>query len=264
MMRFNWLHRGHTQDVATVEELVKELETYGYYSVLLTYHSKADDYFIKAARVLTNKQKIKLMLAIRTYAISPEYLSMICKSLNHISKEKITLNVCSGDFDNGEPDVLDNLVDSGPFLTAPKRAEYTDKWMEKFLKLKDFNVPDIYMAGHSEYTKNMAVHYNATHISMYDMYLKDLKKQDRIINKKQLITIVAVVRETQEEANLFFNEHVSKGSPQIYTFCGTKEYVKAKIKDIESMGGTEILLSRHINDNQVQLVHETIKELACE
>jgi hypothetical protein len=89
MMRFNWLHRGYTQDVATVEELIKELDGYGYYSVLLTYHSKADDYFIKAARVLTNKQKIKLMLAIRTYAISPEYLSMICKSLNHISNEKI-------------------------------------------------------------------------------------------------------------------------------------------------------------------------------
>jgi alkanesulfonate monooxygenase SsuD/methylene tetrahydromethanopterin reductase-like flavin-dependent oxidoreductase (luciferase family) len=264
MMRFNWLHRGYTQDVATVEELIKELDSYGYYSVLLTYHSKADDYFIKAARVLTNKQKIKLMLAIRTYAISPEYLSMICKSLNHISNEKITLNVCSGDFDNGEPDVLDNLVDPGPFLTAPKRAEYTDKWMEKFLNLKDFNVPEIYMAGHSEHTKNMALHYNATHISMFDMYLNDLKKDDRVTNKKQLITIVAVVRETQEEADLFFNEHVKKGAHQIYTFCGTKEYLKAKIKDIESMGGTEILLSRHMNDNQVQLVHETIKELSCE
>ena len=42
-MRFHWMDRGECDNSSKIKQLSEELEEYGYYSLLLTYHSKQTD-----------------------------------------------------------------------------------------------------------------------------------------------------------------------------------------------------------------------------
>lgn len=260
-MRFHWLTRGEDDSTEYLRLLSSELDRCHYHSMLLVYHSKMPDNIVKAARVMSGKEKIKYMFAIRTYAISPEYMAMICKSLNQIAPNKIMLNVVSGDIHSDETSIQD-LVYNKDVLTPELRLDYTDQWVEKFLSIDILrSFPEIVMAGHSEKTRLMAKKYNSTHVSMLDSHLEYIKKNDIVVNEKQMATTVIVVRETEEEADIFFNKFIKDDPCNGYMICGTKEQVKNKIKSLEELGITDILTSKHIEDDQVNLTNETIKEI---
>ena len=259
-MKFHWMIRGEKSDLKFLSSFSTEINSFGYYSMLLTYHSTLPDNFIKSARALSEKEKIKYMLAIRTYAISPEFMSMICKSFNEISKDRLMLNIVSGDIHSDENPIND-LVMIGDIVDTPeKRLIYTDNWMDKFLKIKNFNnKPEIVMSGHSNITRDMAIKYNATHLSMYDMYKDYMNTENPIINSKQMISLCFVVRKTQEEADLFF-ESLDRGK-KLWTICGDKEKIKSFIYKLESEGVTDLLISGNPDDDQKILVHNLIKEM---
>ena len=67
-----------------LKNIISYLDNFGYYSMLVVYHSRINDNWIKAARVVSKNQKIKFMIAMRTYAISPEYFSMMYNAFEEI------------------------------------------------------------------------------------------------------------------------------------------------------------------------------------
>ena len=65
-MNFHWMHRSSFDSKKDLIELSKKLDSVGYYSLLLTYHSELPDMILKSFEAASNNQKIKYMAAIRT------------------------------------------------------------------------------------------------------------------------------------------------------------------------------------------------------
>jgi alkanesulfonate monooxygenase len=257
------MNRGDKSSVEDISALSKEIDQYGYHSILLVYHSKMPDNFIKVARALSKNEKIKYMLAVRTYAISPEYMAMMCKSFDEIANNRLMLNIVSGDIHKDENTIGDLVMISELLDTSEKRLIYTKKWMDKFLNIKDFECkPEIVMSGHSDSTRSMAIEYGATHLSMYDMHKQYVQQEFPIINKKQMISLSFVVRKTQEEADLFFKS--LKDNEKLWTICGNEKTIKDFIEEMAKLGVTDILISGNLNDGQHILVHDIIKQIVEE
>jgi alkanesulfonate monooxygenase SsuD/methylene tetrahydromethanopterin reductase-like flavin-dependent oxidoreductase (luciferase family) len=269
-MNFHWLSRG--SEVSTVEEiktLSSKLEDCGYYSVLLTYHSKSSDMLIKSFAAASNCQKLKYMIAMRTYAISPEYLSMICKSYNDEFPNKLIFNIVSGDFHPDETSLNDVLLISKDLDTSEKRLEYTKSWMKKFKEIVfDDYYPEIIMAGHSEMNKEICNEFDATQLSMINLYKDYSKKKNKIINKKQMITFAIVIRDSEEEALSFIMKNsyggVTVGAGTNWTIFGPKDKVKKEIQEMYNLGITDIMISSNNMDENIDAIHEVVKELILE
>lgn len=253
-MKFHWMHRNDNNSVDYLSRLSEKLEECKYDSVLFVYHSKEEDFLTKAVRIMSAEQKIKYMLAFRTYSISPEYLSMVCRSVNTIMPNKIMLNIVSGDV-HPEETSIDDLVDISNLVdSTDKRVEYTDRWMSKFV---DMNPGiDIIMGGHSEKTIALANKYNATPLAMVNKFLMLKKKAD----KKQMVCLGAIITDTEEDAEIFHEKYLDIHDISVYLY-GTKANFKSKIKYLESIGVTDILIHGHPMDNESHRIHDTIREM---
>ena len=260
-MKFHWMDRGRLNNPQEIKNLANILDKHKYYSLLLTYHSKQDDLLIKSLLAADNNIKLKFMIAIRTYSISPEYLSMICQSYNKSFTNKIMLNITSGDIHLDETSIEDIPLFKEYFDTPEKRLNYTEEWTKKFIEIcSNRYLPELFMAGHSDKTREMADKFNATHISMLDMHIKYLK-DNNIINKKQLISLSILIRDNFDKAKEFLLKNNTAGAEN-WTLVGNTEKIKKEILDLQNLGITDILISQCPNDDQIHLVHELIKELS--
>ena len=260
-MRFHWMDRGGLNNPQDIKIMSEQLDKYNYYSMLLTYHSKNSDLLIKSLLAADKNINLKFMLAIRTYAISPEYLSMVCDSYNQSFPNKLILNVASGDI-HSEENSINDIPMFGQYLDTPeKRLNYTEEWTKKFIEIcSNKYLPELFMAGHSNKTREMANKFNATHISMLDMHIKYLK-ENTSINKKQLIALSILIRDNVDEAEDFYKKNNTMGAEN-WTLVGNTEKIKKEILDLQNLGITDILISQCPNDNQVNLIHELVKELS--
>lgn len=259
-MKFHWMDRGDNSQLIPLSNLSDKLDSVGYESLLLVYHAKMRDHWIKAARVLNTNHKIKYMPAIRTYAITPEYAAMMARAFKEIAPNRLALNIVSGDIHSDE-DSVENMIWFGKYLATPEqRLDYTDAWMEKFIELCGKNLPDIVMGGHSEKTKRMADKYDAVHLSMLDMYLNEYQNDNFYHNKKQMVAVCVVVRSTDEESEKFLSSAVD-GWNKNWTISGSPETVKSKLMNLANIGITDIIINAHPNDDQIDLVHNTVGEL---
>ena len=263
-MRFHYMERGSATEIADLKQLTFDLDAVGYYSMLLTYHSKNYDFLTKSLLAASNDVKMKFMIAMRTYAISPEYMAMIARSYNESFPDKLALNVLSGDLHEEETSVEDIVMFGDKISTPSDRLPYTLEWIEKFLKISSqWYTPEIMLAGHSDATRNMCNKFGFTHMSALNMHLDHLKKPDRIINKEQLVAGAMLIRETEQEAIDFLTTHNGERSIQ-WTIHGTAESVKKQILDLEQAGVTDLMISKNQYDNEHQRVHELVKTMIAQ
>lgn len=260
-MRFHWMNRGDISSVPDIQKLSSTIDKYGYHSILFVYHSKMPDNLIKVVRSVSDQEQIKYMLAIRTYAISPEYLSMICKSFYDMFGDRLMLNIVSGDIHDEETSVNDIVMFKNSLATPEDRLIYTKEWMDKFVSMfPEGRLPEIVMGGHSDFTRIMSNEYNATHLSMLDMHLKHLHKDNHVVNNKQMVSVSIVARDTSQEADSFMNS-LENSSAKQWTIYGSKKYIVDKINEIESLGVTDIIISGNSNDKHHEYIHDIIKEM---
>jgi len=252
------MERGNNSSVEYLKSISNILDEFKYESVLLVYHSKISDNWIKAARVLDINHKFKYMPAIRTYAISPEYCAMMCKAFKDISPNRLMLNIVSGDIHSEESSLEDLVSSIGDLETPEKRLVYTDKWMSKFVELAGDSLPVIVMAGHSNETKKMAEKYNATHLSALNMYKQSLNNPDFIVNKKQMVSISIIINDSEEEISGMLDSNPGSGQ---WTMYGNKDKIKSEILKLKNMGVTDLLISYHPSDNNVSSIHYLVKEM---
>lgn len=260
-MRFHWMERGKDTSTRHLKTISAVVDEFGYESILLVYHSKIDDNWIKAARVLDTNHKFKYMPAIRTYAISPEYCAMMAKSFHDISPSRLMLNIVSGDIHQEETSIDDLVWINDKLDTAEKRLEYTDEWLNKFIKMSNGTVSQIVMGGHSSKTKAMAEKYGATHLSMLNMHKQMYNDPDFIKNSKQMLSLSVIINNSKKEIDRLL--HTNKGSEQ-WTIFGNKESVKEQINSLTDLGATDVLISSHPEDKDVSSIHYLIKEMVEE
>jgi len=267
-MRFHWFYRTNIS-VPELISLSSDLEDAGYYSVLLTYHSKTHDMLLPSFGAASNSQKLKYMIAMRTYAISPEYMAMICKIYNEVFPDKLIINVCSGDLQQGESSLEDIVFIRDLIDNNEKRREYTKQWLNNFKKLAIKNYfPELIMGGHSDRTKELCKEFNAINLSAGTLYKEYYVRENKIISDKQMVEFSVVIRDSDEEALSFVSDHGvdghKKGDDLRWTIYGTKETVKAEIKKYYDLGVTDILISYLSGDNNISGIHQMVKELILE
>ena len=229
-----------------------------YYSILLVYHSTQSDFWIKCANVLDKNHKFKYHLAIRTYAISPEYFVMMYRAFNEIQKNRIMFNIVGGDIQKSESSIDNIVTDKENFDTSEKRVEYTQLWIKKVLSLlRDDEIPEIVMSGVSAQTLNSAACYADYTLCMVDNYVDNPEKFIR--NKNKMVCAAVVIRETYEEAQMIV-DNIDHPHQKTWTIFGTEKQVLEKIKSLENIGVTDFLIRGHGNDKKFYLVHDFVKK----
>ena len=73
------------------------LENSHFDGVMFVYDSALGDVFTKMVENMKTNEKIKYLVAIRPYAISPQYLCMINQSINSIMPDRLQINFVSSD-----------------------------------------------------------------------------------------------------------------------------------------------------------------------
>lgn len=259
-MKLHWMSVHDDSSIDSLRENSKILNECNYYSNLLVYHSANNDYWIKCANVLDLNHKFKYLLAIRTYSISPEYFVMMYKSFNEIQKNRIMFNIVSGDIHDGEFSINDLVIGQDNFNTVEKRVDYTDKWMQKTLSIlnrEKQEIPEIVMSGTSDKTLNSSAKFANYNLAMMSEYIESPKKFEK--NKNRMIAAAVVIRDSCDDAERVVDQ-IDQKHQKKWTIFGTEEQVIEKIKYLESIGVTDLMIRTHRNDDQYSLIHNLVKK----
>ena len=176
-------------------ELIKELETIGFEGVLFTYNARYSDYFIRIARNISSETKIKHMVAIRPYVISPQYLAMISKAIGETNKDILQVNLISGHIKDEEKNVGGIVGSVNDSSSAIERSKYLIEYVESLESL-GITIPDYYVSVTNPFTFNVAKKYNSKMIITYSHYKNKFYSLDQT---RSMISITPILRETQEE-----------------------------------------------------------------
>ena len=130
-----WFER-NAANIENLKARSEELEQYGFSGTMYPYTIHGGDFFTKIPYAANYDSKFKYIIAVRTYAISPQYLYMICKSLNQKYRNRIHLNFLTGW-------IYDSELEFGGVLTEPNdkssnidRSNYMLKYAEEFNRIK--------------------------------------------------------------------------------------------------------------------------------
>lgn len=234
-IKFHWMYRhGWEPDTEGLVQMAKDLESANIESVLLPYGPRGIDFSVHLHLILSSTKKIRMMLALPAYAVTPEYVAKTFKSINNFSHKRIDLNLVAGRY--GQPQE-DMVIDAYPGDISlidehDKRVVLTEPWIEKFTDLmKDFAFEArLCVVGSSETTIRIANKYT-DYIIVGDYMLNDHYLPQITNSKLMLIIDPLVLKENQEESLIEYNNH-SHTKVRQHTIKGNHEEVVKQIKQI--------------------------------
>lgn len=261
-INFHWMFNYGNPSVDLLKEYSKTLDSYGYDSMLLVYDPKHPDYLIPVANIIDKSQKIKYMFAIRTYAISPEFLSMICESFNLIDPDRIVLNICAGDKPQMDNETnIDGVVDLDILKNnVYERILYTRKWIKKFVNLKIMKkIPFLVFSGKSEYTLETAKLYGDCTLFMYNTF-KENPKQLKV-TPRTMVSAAIIIGENEEYIKNIL-ESSTVDTAKFWTISGNQEQIKNHLEELEKMGVTDLLISNPFKLQSNTEIHNFVKNIS--
>lgn len=240
-MRFHFMPRNSDSSVKSLSKLFQESSDSGIYSILLTYHSRQEDFWIKSAHIMNESIKTKAMIAIRTYAISPEYCAMMLAGFNSISKDKIMLNIVAGDLHSDETSVDDVIEINDLIKTSKDRVFYTTRWLKKFKSLDRIKdcTPEIVISGISDQAIYNLSNYGDYSLCMYD-YLKE--NVDKFPKEKRKMCVLQVFISDGDAHKKEIYDGLDEGAKR-WSFIGSKQEVLDQFLLMNSMGITDVLIT---------------------
>ena len=257
-MRFHWMIRTEDNTVDGLKKLSAELDDCGIYSLLLPYGANDNDYFYKLPLVIDPAQKLKYLVAVRPYAISPEYVGALFRTINEISPNRVILNIVSGNFDpNIEPVLKHYVGDVSQIDTMEKRVVYTEKWLEQFYAIMGNARPEIVLSGSSTKTLEIANKYSDYH--MFILPRLGHVKEYGVINSRRMLYAAPLVRDDPSKIDALLEGINTTFYHTV--FSGNKMEVANRIKSLENEGITDILFNHLEFDDKIELVYEMIKEI---
>jgi len=205
------------------DKQVSDIEDHYFSGILFTYDISQGDFFTRVARDIDLTKKIKYMIALRPYAISPQYLFMINQSISNIMPNRLEINLISGHIKEHEKNkggiiglVNDNSsnIDRSNYL-----IEYV-KVIDQMKKNKEYSstpIPDYYISTSNEYVFNVAKQLNNKMIIQYSDYMRghwnnyiNYQTNNQTIEKgsdfdlsgqQVMISMAAILRKTKEEVD---------------------------------------------------------------
>lgn len=243
---------------------ISKLEEAGFMGVLFKYAPWDGDYLVKISRDIKLNQKIKYMVAIRPYAISPQYLNMMSHGIESIMKDRFQVNLISGHIKGNEKEIGGILGEVNDNSTHIQRSNYLIEYMEELKRMKKeksyLHSVDFFVTTTNEYVFNTAKKLNQKMIIPYREYKqKHWTKHDsdykewgmvthkegktsygekiKIENETVMISMAPVLRKTKEEL-----EKVSKTKRMDDSIFATYKEFNNFIKELESDGIKYLML----------------------
>jgi alkanesulfonate monooxygenase SsuD/methylene tetrahydromethanopterin reductase-like flavin-dependent oxidoreductase (luciferase family) len=220
--------------------MAQTLEDNGIRSVLLPYGPTGTDFLVHVPGILQSTKKIKVMIALPAYAVTPEYAAKTFNTMQWIRRDSLDLNLVAGNYDkNSEVPVLSNYPgDISHIESHEKRVALTEKWMEKFNNLvNDYGFPiTLYVVGTSETTINIANNY--TDYIIININALSHEFISKANNCKVLLVIDPLIIDNEEDL-LKVEYHSYEYTKKIieHPIKGTYEEVVQIIKDISQEFG---------------------------
>jgi hypothetical protein len=179
-----------------------------FHGVMFTHDIPQGDIFIQTALDLKVTERIKYLVAIRPYTISPQYLSMINDSLNKIQNGRVQLNIISGYTKNHEDEVrgiVGNINDQSDKVEKRKYlVEFLDS-LNEMNKNKNLKSPiDFFVTTTNPRVLDAVNKHENKIILPYSLYKNNIwfKKFNRTLDVKSkeiMLAITPIIRDTEQE-----------------------------------------------------------------
>jgi hypothetical protein len=233
--------------------LLEDAETlynHHYSGMLLTYTIDQGNYFIRVAESMDKGKNFKYMVAVRPYLVSPQFLCTINNSINLIDKDRIQINFVSGFVKDNEKDfggVLGLVNDSSSNI---EKSNYLIEYIKNIENIKNHNL-DYYVTATNKFVFNEMSSIGSKMIISHDQY-KD--KVYDLSNKKIMVAIIPILRETQEEIDSISPNKIMSD----YEYM-TYDNFKIFIKELENNGINEIMICCW-DRKEKRRIHNLVKE----
>jgi alkanesulfonate monooxygenase SsuD/methylene tetrahydromethanopterin reductase-like flavin-dependent oxidoreductase (luciferase family) len=261
-------------NVEELRDLSYRLEDAGYESVLLTFHSSQADYFIKSAAAIVPGHKLKYMIALRPYHVSPQYCSMMTMAYNEIDQGRLVFNWVAGDFHNrsDEPDIEFDIFGKSDLTdTIKKRTTFLRDFVKMYKMYCPISVmPPMVFSGFSDYTLDTAKMFSGTSLCMIDTYRENLNKFDGI--KNRMVSAFVTIIESEKEIEEFKKITIPLNPRHMnFSIIGNYETVKEQILNLKDEKITDLLVVTEVthmdeswNKENDVIVNKLIKEINSE
>ena len=258
-MNFYYFSGGNHID----NDRIRKLEKSGFTGVLFKYNTWVGDYFTRIARDIDDSEKIVYMVAMRPYAVSPQYLNMISHAIETISKNRLQINLISGHVKGNEIDIGGILGEVNDNSTNIERSNYLIKYLEELSRMEKektyLHSVDFFVTTSNPYVFNTAKSLNQKMIIPFREYKQgywteyqdykewgmNTQKQEKISHGEKInlegttvmISVAPVLRKNKEEL-----EKVSRLKTTDDTFYATYEEFDNFIENLKNKGIEYIML----------------------
>jgi len=230
---------------------VKELIDCNYTGALFTYHNNQNDFFTQISRNIILDKDFKYLVAVRPYAISPQYLCMINNSIDKISKNKLQINFVTGRPKKEEKffgGILGSVNDESP---KEEKAKFLVDYIG-VLEGLNTKIPDYYVSVTNNFVFNEVEKYNSKIIIVYEQYIKN---KYYLPNKKIMLGVPLVLKETKSEIDYFIKTNGEQLDVATFSFKDFIDFIEElKNKGIESM----VIYS--LDNDQRKIINNFVKQ----
>lgn len=260
---------GNTSDPKTPSNL----NNHHFSGVMFTHDIPEGDMFVKTAIDLKENENIKYLIAIRPYTISPQYLSMINRSIDRISKNRLQINLISGyikEHEDGVGGIVGNVNDQS---SSVDRSNYMIDFLKSLNEMNQdkespgywhnpnhINKLNVYVSTTNSYVFEAAKKYKHKIILPYHIYARgfwsDAEKDTSLMipleleDTEVMIAITPIIRKTEEELDLLTNHVVrpvwKKGEipqPVLDAAYFTHDQFDDLVKTLEKRGINHLLIN---------------------
>lgn len=182
-----WFDRYPTNIVGLVKKN-KNLQYKKFDGVMYPYVIYNNDYFTKISKIM-EKDNFKYIIAIRPHAISPQYLSMICSSINEINDGVLSINFISGWIYEEEKSFGGILSEINDNSSNIERSNYMLEYTKEFKRISNNK---FYVSTTNKEVFDFCAENDFLMIIPYSWY--KINKFD-LTDKKYIISICPVIGE---------------------------------------------------------------------
>jgi hypothetical protein len=241
-------------------DLSNKVNDVGYESLLLVYDSILDNAAINVANIINPDHKFKYIIAIRSYAASPEFVASMYETFEKIAPGRVTFNIIPGNIKFHETSLNDVVFIKNEIKTSEQRDSYTLEWIKKYniLSIKK-GLPPLMISGHTAEFQNNSIKYGMTNIMQLGDFLRSISNKDHIKNSNQIVSVGILILEDKKNVSDLAKKYISKHSD--YIIVGTKDDIKNKIIELESYGISDLLLHQLSAGGGNKEIHKMFKDI---
>jgi alkanesulfonate monooxygenase SsuD/methylene tetrahydromethanopterin reductase-like flavin-dependent oxidoreductase (luciferase family) len=253
--------------------MAQTLENAGVVSVLLPYGSASPEYTPWIPSMCANTRKIKFMLAIRPYAITPEFAAKLFKTyyFTQLFRDRVTLNIVAGILNGDEKEYTFKHYpyDVSYIEDIDKRIDLARRWAESFRNIINDNpehvwkAPDIYTIADSPITVDLANDF--CDFAICNLHRAEYNREHLKKDVKSVIVIDPLIVEEGEKIEYlwhptWFDENKVEDRKQRHEINGTYEEVKQQIINLALEHNTNEFLI-HTDQKDISKLLKLVKEL---